>query len=580
MPAVDYRSIHGFRGPVRLPRWLEIVFICLGAIAGGLMISGAVGIGFELGWEFKQLSGVTQTIVLRTFANALLGALLLVMMLGVHLELFLARDLEMLFTAPLTDAAVFREKVKRLAKALAPLCVAFSIPAGAFAAGAGTGAAGVAAFSLGVSTILATGLAISLFTAFVDLLRRLILAAEVSIAVTMLLMVMTHHADSVGPFVDRVAAFMLGAGRWLPVSWVSDAIQQSLGLGVVDTPANLAVGVASLIAVAVGVIFLSRRLYTHELLLARRDATCALRDDSRTDAPRGRAWGEMPLARWIGSKLRARTRALLQLASRAEEPLLLDRDLWILVRNFTIALVLARWVIGPAAAAFHAEEAPLFFKALIFVFGWGAAYLEIESRKLGGGATVRFPAYGVGASGHRRVVATAVPFDRGDHRSPLIETWPIDIFEFTRLMLRSFLLRGWAILTVAYPFALLAQLPLVPTTIGYFAGLLVWLWFAAAVAAGHGIGYQKHPRRSHLRELLVGVAWTAGLATPIVLFGVWASVENHPIFLAITGAVLMGLLFMALTVFLPPLMYLRLVYTHRRRWFDAEYGLRSGAARF
>jgi len=37
---------------------------------------------------------------------------------------------------------------------------------------------------------------------------------------------------------------------------------------------------------------------------------------------------------------------------------------------------------------------------------------------------------------------------------------------------------------------------------------------------------------------------------------------------------------MALTVFLPPLMYLRLVYTHRRRWFDAEYGLRSGAARF
>ena len=270
---------------------------------------------------------------------------------------------------------------------------------------------------------------------------------------------------------------------------------------------------------------------------------------------------------------------MLQLVSRAEEPLLVDRDLWILLRNFTIALVLARWVIGPLAEALLAEEASLFFKGVILVFAWSAWFLEIESRKFGERATVRFPAYGVGMSGHRRVVATAVPFDRGDHRSPLIEIWPIDIVEFTKLMLRSLLVRGWVSLTVAYPFVLLAQFPLVPTTIGYLAGLVFWLWVAAANATGHGIGYQKHPRRSHIRDLLVAVAWIVGLAAPVVLFSVWAVVGNHLKLLVIAGSVSMGLLLLSF-VFLAPLMYLRLVHSHRRRWFDAEYGLRSGAWRY
>jgi hypothetical protein len=579
MPAVDYRSISGFRGPVRLPRWLEIVFLCLFAAATGLIVSWVVVVGFDLGSQFRGLAGTTQTIALRTMANTLLALLLLGMMQGVRAELFLGRDLEMLLTAPLTDAAVFREKVKRLAIALLPLCAAFSIPACAFAAGAGAGPAGVAAFSLGVMTIVTTGMVISLFTAFVDLIRRLILAAEASIAITAILAVMMHPVSSIDPIVDKAAAFMLDAGRWLPVSWVSDAIQQNIGPGTVPAPASFAAGIAALLAVAIAVVLLSRRLYTHELLLARRDSSCTLRDDSQAKPQRERDWSELPLARWIGGKLRARTRAILQFVSRSEEPLLVDRELWILLRNFAIALVLARWVIGPFAEAFLTAEAWLFVKAMIFVFGWGAWFLEIESRKFGGVATLRFPAHRIGSSGNRRVVATAVPFDRGDHRSPFIETWPIDIVEFTKLMLCSLLVRGWVGLTVAYPFALLAQFPLVPTTIVYLAGLVLWLWIAAVNATGHGIGYQRHPRRSHFRDLLVAVAWSVGLATPLVLFVVWTVAGNHPKLLFIAGSVVMGLMLLSL-VFLAPLMYLRLVYSHRRRWFDAEYGIRSGSWRY
>ncbi len=457
------------------PRWWRVLQWVLKA----LLVTYATGAIFMLGYSggkaYASLSAAARGGALRIAGGFLFLMLLMLFTSAAGRDLYRNPDLSLLVTMPLTDRQRFHLKVVRIGKA-AGACAAWLLVCFAgFAARLHwpwrAYAGQVLAAVLMMSVVVGLALVLSL-EHWLRSIVRIALYAGLAYVGAVLAVALVLPADAIAriepllkllrwPFLAHwwpgaVAADLarsIAAGSWLPAAIAT---------------AKLVLMTQVAFLLAEGLVTVRYRL---EDVLPASGGAFVPRAGARAGAPKEDALAKALRARWP-----TRTRALLALVQRRESPEQIRPRAFRFLRGLTIAIVFA-WVWRAAAVHFGFEPmvANLGLLAVAAVFFYYLLY-DLQHAPYGSSLMVA---------------------GRSNGDDPLIETWPVGMREFVRLVAANDLVTLACYCGAALLAGLVLPVPFVYTALALALVATVLGCMSLTTPLVHAMSYHTDIRRLH-----------------------------------------------------------------------------------
>lgn len=536
------------------PLWTRVLRRMMVAAVIFYIAAAVLVLGREAARLWLDASPSLRIGVPRLLAGALYGLTVIIAASAVRRRLFLTGDVGLLLTMPLSDAQRFARQAWLNVRDQLPLMAIGFLFALGFLVTCGTSAAAYAVVLAVLVLLIASALAIAHFLVLYEPLRTLFGTA---VLLALLLFVATI---GVRPHLEAGAYERLWA--WWPGALAADTARLAAGGHWSLVAAKLARVVILFIALpAVLAIGSIRGRYRVEHVLA---ARAAVRDDKEKEGDSASRTGGPLQPRWS-----PRTHALVSLITRREHPEAVLPRVAYVVMAVGAAVVVGYICQSVAIRQGSADPevvarigfviaAILLFPLVVIDF----AYMPRGARRV----SLRELHAAPEMAGHELV--KMIGNMRGRHDHPLIETLPVSIREFTRMLMRT----GLATLGVYLAILLLAT-PLVPFRRGEW---LLLLTIFAAVGMLNAIGtpfvhaesYMFDHRRRELYRILRGLELLA-----IIIGGMIGYIALLVVARSLGLAVLFS--FVVLTVIAAVggvvLHYRAILRKHDRHLFDAEY---------